>query len=283
MDGTRFDALTRGLSARLSRRRAIASLVGLAGATLAVDSVDAASTRTCRLAAGSCIRNSQCCSGTCDTARTTPRGKRNRCVCPPTADVCLGLCTDVDTDERNCGRCGVRCLAGQSCTNGECICDDSNAIVCDGACTDITTPEHCGPSCEPCPDGYSCENGACTCGGNICKANEGCCGGSCTSTVQNDNNCGACGNACADGEICIDSDCVATCTRPTSSPCVYCANLINGDSVNLTSYDFTNTTNCTSDTDCAAGMECIAFFHTPANSPGADYRPGKCVTLTRCP
>jgi len=101
MDGTAFDALTRALSTGLTRRRGLGVLVGLAaGAGRAADSATANGRRTtCRPTGSGCTRNSQCCTGTCETRRTVLRSQRNRCICIP------------DCDGKTCGPdgCGGSC------------------------------------------------------------------------------------------------------------------------------------------------------------------------------
>jgi hypothetical protein len=101
MDARRFDALTRTLTTALTRRQGLrAALVAIAGGALTVDPANAAvRRRTCRALAASCLRNSDCCSGTCETRRSVPRRERNRCVCIP------------DCDGKTCGPdgCGGSC------------------------------------------------------------------------------------------------------------------------------------------------------------------------------
>jgi len=280
VDGTHFDALARRLNDRLSRRRVVASMLGLAGAAIVVDPIGA---HTCRPAGRKCASGAQCCSGRCDTARTTRRSQRNRCVCQPNERVCRGLCFDFAVDERNCGGCGVQCLPNQSCIDGECICDDPNAIVCGGVCTDITTPDHCGPTCEPCPPGHSCVDGACTCGGATCTDTQACCGGACLEVDQDDNNCGACGNVCGAGKICFANECRQKCTPNLGQPpYVHCANLINGETANVNAYNIGDNPECDSQDDCAAGHLCIYYLELQNGTPW-DLRPGECMFNTAEP
>ncbi|WP_074953178.1 hypothetical protein [Myxococcus fulvus] len=40
--------------------------------------------------------------------------------CPPPNQVCENVCTDVESDEQNCGRCGQNCRVGEICQFGQC-------------------------------------------------------------------------------------------------------------------------------------------------------------------
>jgi len=115
MDDRRFDHLTRRLGVRPDRRsvlgRAAIALAGGAAAGLAT--TDARATRaTCRAVGASCVRDAQCCTDSCQTARSTPRARRNRCgTCPPTRVPCGETCCAV----------GEACIAGAcraACTPG---------------------------------------------------------------------------------------------------------------------------------------------------------------------
>lgn len=48
------------------------------------------------------------------------------CACPNGGEVCAGGCTDLLTDEYNCGACGVECGFGRRCESGECKVLDLN-------------------------------------------------------------------------------------------------------------------------------------------------------------
>ncbi|MET0387849.1 MAG: MopE-related protein [Polyangiales bacterium] len=73
---------------------------------------------------------------------------------------------DLLTDKNNCGVCGMRCGASETC--------------CAGSCVNITTSN---TNCGVCGT---------VCGG----ATDTCCNGRCTSLLFDDNNCGACGRGC---------------------------------------------------------------------------------------
>jgi hypothetical protein len=146
VDGNRFDELSRRLGRVASRRGVLqAALAGLLGAGVAGGSAGASARRTCRAAAASCTRDSQCCTGLCATERGWPRDRRNRCVCPE-------------------GR--VWCPAQRTC-----------AV--------IGSLDHCGgcgDACDPeVADG--CYEGACSCGGVVCAEGATCVSGACAVTT----------------------------------------------------------------------------------------------------
>ncbi len=159
-----------------------------------------------------------------------------------------GCETETSANQNNCGRCGLRCLNGQTCVAGSCV----GEILC-------TPPEvRCGAGCvDPRGDRNNC--GAC---GSRCPTPAGatvaCVAGSCTVTtcaaasdgqadcdrdpangceanLNNSINCGACGTVCgtnrwcAPGRVCacVSSlvDCGGHCVRLTDpANCGRCGN-----------------------------------------------------------
>lgn len=127
MDGKSFDTLARGLAAVATRRRTVGALLGvIAGAGLT--GADAAEPRRsyCRKVDAICTRNSQCCSGACDTSRVNHRTRRNRCVCVP------------NCDDRECGGDGCGGYCGEN--NGACYWEyeTCNSGACENVCSDYT-------------------------------------------------------------------------------------------------------------------------------------------------
>ena len=45
--------------------------------------------------------------------------------------LCEGVCVEASSDDRNCGRCGVRCGSDMHCEAGDCVCDVSVYGTCD--------------------------------------------------------------------------------------------------------------------------------------------------------
>ena len=149
MDGQRFDQMARWVERTVSRRSALAGMLGLAAAGLTVSGADAAVRRTCRPLAAGCLRNAQCCSGLCDTRRTTPRNRRNRCVCPDGLVSCGTTCADLMSDDDNCGACGNACAG--TCVSGICTCQGISCTV-----DDENGWEQCGIDLETCTARDSC-------------------------------------------------------------------------------------------------------------------------------
>jgi hypothetical protein len=112
---------------------------------------------------------------------------------------CGGVCVDVSADPYNCGACGSVCGAGATCSGGACG---------SGAVSDIDLN-----------DTYVCAAQGLTD-----------CGGFCTDTLSDSNNCGSCGNSCPLGGYCAGGACVGgdPCSGLTNCSGV-CAN-VNYDS-----------------------------------------------------
>ncbi len=118
---------------------------------------------------------------------------------------CGGECTNLDTDKKNCGRCGNGCIgATEQC--------------CTGTCVDTATdPNNCGACNYTCPGG-KCREGKCACASDSdCAPTKGgtrgevCCGGFCKEIRRDVENCGACGHQCAEKEVCVSGQCLSGC------------------------------------------------------------------------
>lgn len=84
-------------------------------------------------------------------------------ICPTDRKLCNNNCTDILTDNKNCGSCGIICPAGQSCTNGHCLLSCSaGKTACPEGCFNLNTDgDHCGICGNNCPAGLICLNGQC--------------------------------------------------------------------------------------------------------------------------
>jgi hypothetical protein len=124
MDSGQFDGIARSLAGLATRRRVVGALMGLVAGAGAVAGAEAGDPRRsyCRPLAANCTRNSQCCSGACDTNRKTHRTRRNRCICVPDcdgkvcgSDGCGGTCgpydgaCEFDYETCNAGACEHPC------------------------------------------------------------------------------------------------------------------------------------------------------------------------------
>src|SRR6185436_11433450 len=115
---------------------------------------------------------------------------------------CDGGCTDLKTDNANCGKCGTTCVTGATCVQGTCQCGP-NQTKCGATCvdlkTDITNCGKCGTICGN--DAgmtmgggmWGCVGGACVI---MCPAPKVDCGGTCVDTQSDIDNCGMCSNPC---------------------------------------------------------------------------------------
>ncbi len=172
---------------------------------------------------------SQCCSG-----RLSPGGFCG--ACDPDRIECGGSCVDPQTDNANCGRCGVTCAASQRCEGGTCAgdphqCDGTTCPTgccdADGACRDGTANDFCGTTgapCERCPTGGACVAGACVsvpppCGGTgqpCCVLGPACTAGGCCDRET----CVAAGDPCGPAAACSDGTLTprGTCEASTCEP-----------------------------------------------------------------
>ncbi len=153
-----------------------------------------------------------------------------------TSHVCCpgGGCVSLQTDARNCGRCGVVCGSGLTCVEGACValtcagqtqpvaCSDADAGVagncCSGACVNRSRdPLNCGQCGRACVTGESCTSGRCGLDqctpadqGAVCHRANGtgqCCSSACLDTRTDRNNCGGCGRVCPGTTSCVSGNC----------------------------------------------------------------------------
>lgn len=133
---------------------------------------------------------------------------------------CFGVCVLLDSDEANCGGCGISCdttTRGPVCVDGDCVCDsracagtvDDTCCLTGGVyrCVDMQADAlncgSCGDSCVS-TSALDCEAGLCTCGADgACSglADDRCCDlgagtNGCVDTNTDPAHCGGCGFAC---------------------------------------------------------------------------------------
>ena len=136
---------------------------------------------------------------------------------------CGSSCVSTQTDNANCGGCGIKCGAGKVCQAGQCAAVCTLPLVnCGGHCVDRqTNPQHCGSCGVPCPirpnSTATCMSGACgiqcdplweNCNGNAADG--------CEQDVGADvDNCGGCGRICGTDKVlslqCANGACSSTC------------------------------------------------------------------------
>ena len=124
--------------------------------------------------------------GTGGSGATGTAGTSGSCLASQM--LCAGQCSDVSSDNNNCGSCGIPCAAGKTCQSGMCKCQ-SGLLDCNGSCV---------PS-----DATNC--GSC---GNACGANQVCSGTSCSSSCTGATPT-ACGTACCStSQTCTNGACI---------------------------------------------------------------------------
>ncbi|MFL5322358.1 MAG: hypothetical protein ACJ790_22055 [Myxococcaceae bacterium] len=139
--------------------------------------------------------------------------------CGDGESACGQSCAKLQTDDHNCGSCGVACAEGTACANGACFQKDCPGDACDpasvcfqSACTDKLCVG------VICPSGESCSKGVCVCGENRLA-----CGGGCVDPLTDESNCGACGNACAATDRCANGTCLPkNCASEQCNPLSVC-------------------------------------------------------------
>ncbi|PJB34155.1 MAG: hypothetical protein CO108_29060, partial [Deltaproteobacteria bacterium CG_4_9_14_3_um_filter_63_12] len=150
---------------------------------------------------------------------------------------CAGECIDVTSDEANCGTCGKKCAALETCEEGACNCGgftcDSAQACCDvgagqSSCTSLVEFDNCGGCGIECRPGEDCLGGTCACesptGIELCATEQECCPGFGCHLLENDPlHCGACGVRCGPGEVCVANACVCDATVGTSGGGQACA------------------------------------------------------------
>ena len=150
--------------------------------------------------------------------------------CTGSLSLCNGYCVDLQTDNSNCGACGVTAGTGRVCRNGQSQTGSSpigaaqqttagtyqaptttgcsqGLSLCSGSCKDVMTDEdNCGRCGYACWQGETCSSGQCllTCPGGFFN-----CDGSCKDLQTDENNCGGCSNTCSSNQVCRDGRCSA--------------------------------------------------------------------------
>ena len=149
---------------------------------------------------------------------------QEQCLCssPTKPTLCDSTCTDLQTDSKNCGQCGVQCPTPGVCQSGQCKLQCSpEQILCDGKCVDPqSNGKHCGRCSHACKAGERCTQGACF---PSCQASQTLCYGECVALQSHKKNCGACGMSCKAGELCSSGKCICQPGRTNCSG--VCANL----------------------------------------------------------
>jgi len=223
MDGNRFDAITKALTAETSRRRTLSGLLGGALGAIATILGGRPTLAACSGGAEACNSDADCpragtrcqqgCCFACAAAgascgnRLCCRvGGRNLSCCNGTccnATCCNGrTCANTQTSNTHCGRCNNACGRGNFCSRG--LCCPKGTVNCGGRCTNLQTSDnHCGECNKRCPNVPTithCSNGKC------CPTGTVNCNGTCADPRSSPAHCGKCGNSC-DGGRCVRGVC----------------------------------------------------------------------------
>lgn len=165
-----------------------------------------------------------CVGGACNQVACFPgQADCNGDAAFPNGDGCE---TSTMFDADNCGGCGIKCAAGETCFIGQCLCacgsvcfssinsDPNNCGACGHKCpgdwssltgnvTVAIDPAHGRPTCDQGVCGYACSPNFADCDGNIDNGCE-------TPLLDDPLNCGACGVRCegVEGQACVDGKCL---------------------------------------------------------------------------
>jgi hypothetical protein len=163
---------------------------------------------------------------------------------------CAGECIDPMSSEQYCGDCFTSCPLQALCEWGECVCQPTGTVLCDGACVELGTDvncSECGDSCDT-AIGESCRDGVCQCAdgwmlcdgecrnvqlhdrycgdcetvcpngwdcqGGTCECLGDWCSGVCVNLMTNHGNCDTCSRQCDSDEVCSGGICQGHCSAP---------------------------------------------------------------------
>jgi len=190
-------------------------------------------------------------------------------------------------DNNNCGGCGVRCVAGQTCSNGACAATcAAGQSECSGVCRNLDNdPSHCTACGNVCPRPANATPFCASRCAYLCTAGFGDCdgqdGNGCETRLDSVTNCGACGFTCRfpnGAAACTAGRCALTTCATGFSNCD--ANADNGCEVNTQS-DRANCGGC--DIACGAGQVCSSGVCRATCAAGLTECSGSCTSVQTDP
>lgn len=196
---------------------------GVADASLSCPSGSHACGSTCRSddSPTYCGVSCRSCPGLPNGSPTCSGGTCNIQCVAATPDRCPSACVDLNQDPANCGACGRRCAADQTCQARQCVDPPPCSVVndtCPGLSFCSATRSRCVPGCvrdAQCGSDRTCDTASHAC---VCRASFTTCGTACVTCPQGAliRATGCSGNACVvmscapgyrlDNNACIDVD-----------------------------------------------------------------------------
>jgi hypothetical protein len=148
----------------------------------------------CTCGEGRLVCGGECLEGNCCTGTTIETCQSSERCCNENG--CKNLLIDAD----HCGECGNKCLEGETCENGLCVCG-LGKIVCGDRCEKGDCCEIC--SAVTCPVGHTC-----------------CMPIGCRNLSDDPDHCGTCGIVCSgSSDFCTDSTCICKSNQVGDAAC----------------------------------------------------------------
>lgn len=171
---------------------------------------------------GTGVAGSMCALSTCPLYEISLVASGTIPTCRTPKIDCGGVCTDPDSDDNNCGSCGVVCSSGTICDSGSCECADPMQTLCSGTCINTSNDSSncgaCGRRCSSVMRRSTCQAGSCVCPGGTPTSCSAAASFQCVDTNSDNNNCGKCGVICASGSRCVSGVCVSPWKKITHPP-----------------------------------------------------------------